>query len=73
MRPNRPFFLPSAFFCSFRAFLILWAYYLTGIARGFRPFVDLLLTRCWESKKPPVGAARKMLIYLDFFGCGGRI
>ena len=38
-----------------------WGYYPTGIARGFRPIVDLLLTRGGERKKPPVGAALKLL------------
>ena len=65
--------LPSAFFCSFGAFLILRGYYPSDLARRFRPFVDLLLTRGGERKKPPMWAALKRLIYLGIFGCGGRI
>jgi hypothetical protein len=71
--PNRPPFLPSAFCCGFRAFLILPCHYPTDLTRRFRPFVDLLLTRGLERKKPPLRAALKLLIYLGNFGCGGRI
>ena len=63
----------SAFDCGFRAFLILLAPYPTGIARRFCPFVDLLLTRGEERKKPPLGAALRRLICIGIFGCGGRI
>lgn len=34
-RPNRPPFLPSAFFCGFRAVLILPGYYPPDLARSF--------------------------------------
>jgi hypothetical protein len=44
--------LPSAFFCGFRVFLILLRYYPADLARGFGLFVDLLLTRGLDSKKP---------------------
>jgi hypothetical protein len=50
-----PPFLSIAVRCGFRAFLILRAYYPTDLARGFGPFVDLLLTRAFERKKPPGG------------------
>lgn len=42
-------------------------------ARGFGPIVDLLLTCGLERKKPPVRAARNVLICITNFGCGGRI
>ncbi|WP_395543813.1 hypothetical protein, partial [Neotabrizicola sp. sgz301269] len=60
----------NALFCGFRAFLSLPAYYLTGITRRFRPFVDLLLTRRLDSKKPRWMAGRKALICIVLFGCG---
>lgn len=60
-------------FCGFRAVLILPGYYPTGIARGIRPFVDLLLTRRSDSKKPRWMAGRKTLICIVKSGCGGRI
>jgi hypothetical protein len=53
--------------------LILLAYYPTGIARGFGPFVDLLLTRGLDSKKPHQMVGRKALILRQDFGCGDRI
>jgi hypothetical protein len=59
--------------CGFRAFLILPAYDPADLARGIRPFVDLLLTRRWDSKKPHQMAGRKALIQREYFGCGGRI
>jgi len=37
-------------------------YYPADLARCFRPFVDLLLTRGLERKKPPLGAALKHLM-----------
>jgi hypothetical protein len=49
---GRSRFLTSALFCGFRGFLILPASYPTDLARGFGPFVDLLLTRREDSKKP---------------------
>jgi hypothetical protein len=52
----------NALFRGFRAFLILPTYYPADFARGFGPFVDLLLTRRGARKKPPVGAALKLLI-----------
>lgn len=55
-------FLSIHTFCGFRAFLSLPAYYPTGIARGIRPFVDLLLTRRSDSKKPHQMEGRKALI-----------
>jgi hypothetical protein len=58
-------------FCGSRALLILPGHYPTGIARGIRPFVDLLLTRRVERKKPPGWAALKLLILLGKSGCGG--
>lgn len=58
-RPNRPPFLPTSARCGFSAFLIRPAYYPTDLARCFGPFVDLLLTRGLERKKPPVRAALK--------------
>lgn len=72
-RPNRPPFLPSGFFCGFRAILILWAYYPADLARSFGPIVDLLLTCREDSKKPHHLAGRMSLIMLEYFGCGGRI
>lgn len=66
-------FLSIHTFCGFRAFLSLPAYYPTGIARGIRPFVDLLLTRAVERRKPRLAAGRMCLISLLDFGCGGRI
>ena len=63
----------DALFCGFRAFLILLVYYPADLARCFRPFVDLLLTRRGDSKKPRCLAGRKALISLIDFGCGGRI
>ncbi|WP_203232283.1 hypothetical protein, partial [Gemmobacter caeruleus] len=60
-------------FCGFRALLILPDPYPTDLARGFRPFVDLLLTRSSDSKKPRWMAGRMWLITLRDFGCGGRI
>ena len=65
--------LPSAFDCGFRAFLILLGYYPSDLARRFRPFVVLLLTRRLHSKRPRGEARRKALIMLEDFGCGGRI
>jgi hypothetical protein len=59
--------------CGFRAVCVLRAYYPTGIARGFGPFVDLLLTRGLDSKKPRWLAGRKALMLLEDFGCGDRI
>ena len=70
-RPNGTPFLPSAFFCGFRASPILPGYYPTGIARSFGPFVDLLLTCREDSKKPRGEAGRMCLIMLEEFGCGG--
>jgi hypothetical protein len=52
---------------------VLLASYPTGIARCFRPFVDLLLTRREDSKKPHHLAGRKALIRIAKFGCGGRM
>jgi len=72
-RLNRPPFLLGAFFCGFRAFLILLGYYPPDLARSFGPFVDLLLTRAGERKKPRLVAGRMCLITLQDFGCGGRI
>ncbi len=66
-------FLPSAFFCGFRAVRVMPAPYPTGIARGFGPFVDLLLTRAEQCKEPPLGAAINLLRLLYKTGCGGRI
>jgi acetyl esterase/lipase len=43
--PSGPPFLPSAFFCGFRAFQVLRAWYPTGVERGFHPLVGLFLTR----------------------------
>lgn len=40
---------------------------------SFGPFVDLLLTRGGERKKPRWIARRKALMLLEDFGCGGRI
>jgi hypothetical protein len=65
--------LPDAVGCGFRAFLILPAHYPTDLARSFGPFVDLLLTRVGERKKPPLGAAANLLSSLSKTGCGGRI
>lgn len=65
--------LLSALFCGFSAFLLLRAYYPADLARGFRPFVDLLLTWALDSKKPRDEAGRMFLIKLGNFGCGGRI
>ena len=42
----------SALFCGFRAFLILHGYYPPDLARRFRPFVDLLLTRLANKQEP---------------------
>lgn len=70
---KRHLILLSAACCGFRASPILPCYYPADFARGFGPFVDLLLTRAEERKKPPVGAALKLLIYVGNFGCGGRI
>ena len=61
-RPNRPPFLSTFARCGFRPFSILPAYYPTDLARCFRPFVDLLLTRGLERKKPPEREAHKLLI-----------
>jgi hypothetical protein len=72
-RLSGPPFLPSAFDCGFGAVLIRRGHYPTGIARCFRPFVDLLLTRRAERKKSPQRAALKRLFSLQDFGCGGRI
>lgn len=57
--------------CGFGAFLILPGYYPTVFARGFGPFVDLLLTRGEERKKPHHLAGRMSLILLLETGCGG--
>ena len=65
--------LPDAVGCGFRAFLNLPAYYPADVARCFGPFVDLLLTRAVERKRPPCVAPRKVLIRIVKFGCGGRI
>ena len=62
-----------ALFCGFRAFLILRGHYPPVFARGIHPFVDLLLTRRWERKRPPLGAALERLFSLYKTGCGGRI
>lgn len=43
------------------------------LARGIHPFVDLLLTRREERKKPHQVAGRMSLMLLGDFGCGGRI
>lgn len=67
------FFLSSLTLCGFRAFRVLRAYYPADLVRGIRPFVDLLLTRVGERKKPPGRAARNVLICNGNFGCGGRI
>jgi hypothetical protein len=48
----------------FRAFLMLLGYYPAVFARCFRPFVDLLLTRRSDSKKPHLVAWRKALMFL---------
>ena len=61
-RPNGRPVLSSASFCGFRAFLVQPGYYPTDLARGIRPFVDLLLTRGGERKKPRGEAGRKALI-----------
>lgn len=42
----------TAVCCGFRALRFLPAYHPTDLARGIRPFVDLLLTRREDSKKP---------------------
>ena len=47
--------LSNTLLCGFRAVCALRAYYPTDLARGIRPFVDLLLTRLEDSKKRPVG------------------
>ena len=60
-----------AFFGGFRAVCVLHGYYPADFARGFRPFVDLLLTRRWERKKPPRRAAANVLICIVKTGCGG--
>ena len=60
----------SALRCGFRAFHVLRGYYPAGIARRFRPFVDLLLTRRLDSKKPRGEAGHKRLILIQDFGCG---
>lgn len=70
---KRHLILLSAVCCGFRALLILPAYYPADLARCFRPFVDLLLTRRLDSKRPHQMAGRKALITLLYFGCGGRI
>lgn len=72
-RSNRPPFLPSAVFCGFRALRVLSASFPPDLARGIRPFVDLLLTRRGERKKPPGRTARNVLICNANFGCGGRM
>ncbi len=63
----------NAGFCGFRSFPSRSAPYPTEIARGFRPFVDLLLTRAWERKNPPLRAAGNALITLYKTGFWGRI
>ncbi|NGQ92448.1 hypothetical protein G5V65_16250 [Rhodobacter sp. HX-7-19] len=63
----------NAFVCGLRAFLILPTYYPADFARGFGPFVDLLLTRRGDSKKPRGEAGRKALFSFVETGCGGRI
>jgi hypothetical protein len=52
----------SAFFCGFRAVCVLSAPYRTVFARRFGLFVDLLLTRWEDSKKPRGKAGRKLLM-----------
>ena len=47
--------------------------YPTGITRGFRLFVDILLTRRVDSKKPRWMAGRMSLMTFRETGCGGRI
>ncbi len=42
--------------------VILRACYPADLAHGIRPFVDLLLTRGLERKKPPAREALKLLI-----------
>lgn len=57
-RPQLPYglqILSTSVRCGFRAFLILGGHYPTEIARGIRPFVDLLLTRRCERKSRPLG------------------
>jgi hypothetical protein len=63
----------DALFCGFRAVCVLRGYYPPDLARSFRPFVDLLLTRGLERKKPPCGAAANLLRSFIDLGCGGRI
>ena len=63
--------LPDAVGCGFRAFLNLPAYYPADVARCFGPFVDLLLTRVVERKKPPMRVAANVLILFIKTGCGG--
>ena len=60
--PNRPPILLDALWCGFRAFGVLLAPYPADFARGFGPFVDLLLTWKIQRKKPPGRAAIKLLI-----------
>jgi hypothetical protein len=61
-RPNRQLFLPSAVDSGFRAVCVQPGHYPADLARRFGPFVDLLLTRSLERKKPPGGAARNVLM-----------
>ena len=46
--------LSNALFCGFRACLILAGYYPADLARGIRPFVDLLLTWTAGNRIPHV-------------------
>jgi hypothetical protein len=56
------FYRLNAVRCGFRALLLLPGHYPADLARGFGPFVDLLLTRRVERKKPHQMAGRMSLI-----------
>jgi hypothetical protein len=65
--------LPNTAGCGFGALPILPGDYPTGFKRGFGPSVDIWLTRGAKRKKPPLRAARNVLITSQRSGCGGRI
>ena len=69
-RQNGRLILSDAFFCSFRAVCVQPGHYPADLARRFRPFVDLLLTRRLDSKKPRLVAGRKALILLRILVAG---